>query len=67
MKVPVRLTKKTQPYFGVVSCPKYQLANYRNEILHVLWCTSKNMEQMTFCFVNKCIEYQQHRFMNTKR
>ena len=24
LKVPIRLTKKTAPYFGVVRCPKYK-------------------------------------------
>lgn len=26
MKVPVRLNKRTSPYFGVVRCPKYKFA-----------------------------------------
>ena len=66
MKVPVRLTKTTKPYFGVVTLPKYPFAQYQNEILHVHWCTSTNMEQMTRVFTKKCIEYQQNRFMQTK-
>ena len=29
MKIPIRLTKKTSPYFGVVRCPKYNFSyNY---------------------------------------
>ena len=27
-KVPIRLRKKTAPYFGVVRCPKYKFADY---------------------------------------
>ena len=30
LKIPIRLSKKTSPYFGVVRCPKYNL-NYNFE------------------------------------
>lgn len=63
MKVPVRLNKKTSPYFGVVRCPKYTFADYQNEILHVHWCSDEDMESMTRIFTKKCIEYQAHRYM----
>jgi hypothetical protein len=26
MKIPIRLSKKTSPYFGVVRCPKYNFS-----------------------------------------
>ena len=57
-KVPIRLNKKTSPYFGVVRCPKYKFADYQNEILHVHWCSDEDMESMTRIFSKKCIEYQ---------
>lgn len=67
MKVPVRFNKRTAPYFGVVRCPKYKFADYQNDILHVHWCSDSDMESMTRIFSKKCIEYQQHRYMNTKK
>jgi hypothetical protein len=67
MKVPVRLNKRTSPYFGVVRCPKYKFADYQNEILHVHWCSDEDMESMTRIFTKKCIEYQQHRYMQTNK
>lgn len=56
-KVPIRLTKSTAPYFGVVRCPKYKFAEYQNEILHVHWCSDEDMKAMTRIFSKKCIEY----------
>lgn len=32
MKIPIRLSKKTSPYFGVVRCPKYNFSFYFEEI-----------------------------------
>lgn len=63
----MRLNKRTAPYFGVVRCPKYKFADYQNEILHVHWCSDVDMESMTRIFSKKCIEYQQHRYMNTNK
>jgi hypothetical protein len=67
MKVPVRLNKRTSPYFGVVRCPKYKFYDYQNEIRHVHWCSDEDMESMTRIFTKKCIEYQQHNYMQTNK
>lgn len=32
LKVPIRLSKKTSPYFGVVRCPKYDFS-YHNDLI----------------------------------
>ena len=32
MKIPIRLSKKTSPYFGVVRCPKYNFSYNYEEI-----------------------------------
>lgn len=32
MKIPLRLAKKTSPYFGVVRCPKYNFSYNYSEI-----------------------------------
>jgi hypothetical protein len=33
MKIPVRLPKRTAPYFGVVDCPKYNFSSWLEEIV----------------------------------
>jgi hypothetical protein len=33
LKIPIRFSKKTAPYFGVVRCQKYNFIYYQNEIL----------------------------------
>jgi len=32
MKIPIRLSKKTSPYFGVVRCPKYNFSYNYDEV-----------------------------------
>ena len=32
LKVPIRINKKTNPYFGVVRCPKYEFSTNQHEI-----------------------------------
>lgn len=32
LKIPIRQSKRTSPYFGVVRCPTYSVAHYREEI-----------------------------------
>jgi dynein heavy chain len=32
LKVPIRINKKTNPYFGVVRCPKYEFSAVQHEI-----------------------------------
>ena len=31
-KIPIRIVKKTAPYFGVVKCAKYDFRSTRNKI-----------------------------------
>lgn len=33
LKIPIRLPKRTAPYFGVVRCPKYNFSEYLGEII----------------------------------
>jgi hypothetical protein len=67
LKVPIRINKKTNPYFGVVRCPKYEFDAYQNEILRLHWCSKPEVAQMTSVLATKCIEFQQHRFMQTNK
>lgn len=67
LKVPIRVNKKTNPYFGVVRCPKYEFDAYQNEILRLHWCSKPEVALMTNVLATKCIEFQQHRFMQTNK
>ena len=66
-KVPIRINKKTSPFFGVVRCHKYEFPIYQAEILKLHWCSNKEVAEMTAIFSAKCIEFQQHRFMQTNK
>ena len=67
LKVPIRLNKKTSPYFGVVRCPKYNFLDYQSEILKIHWCSDPNVADLTRIFSKKCIEFLSKRFMQTDR
>lgn len=58
LKIPVRINKKTNPYFGVVRCKKYEFQHFHNEILKQHWCSKKEVADMTFVLATKCIEFQ---------
>ena len=63
LKVPIRLNKKTSPYFGVVRCPKYNFLEYQSDILKIHWCSDTNVADLTRIFSKKCIEFLSKRFM----
>ena len=67
LKVPIRINKKTNPYFGVVRCPKYEFVTYQNEIELRHWCSKKEVADMTMILAAKCIEFQTQRFMKTDK
>jgi hypothetical protein len=67
LKVPIRINKKTSPYFGVVRCPKYNFLDYQSEILKIHWCSDPNVADLTRIFSKKCIEFLDKRFMQTDR
>lgn len=56
MKVPVRLSKRTLPYFGVVRCPKYPFLEKQGEIHRAHWCSDDAMCEMTAIFTQKYID-----------
>ena len=66
LKVPVRLPKRTYPYFGVVRCPKYNF-NFNYEIIQQQhYSSNKDLVTITKIFVKKCLEFMKQRFLNTK-
>lgn len=67
MKIPIRLTKKTSPYFGVVRCPKYNFIYNLEEIQNQHFSSDDDLVAMTRVFIQKSIEFQEQRFMNTDR
>jgi hypothetical protein len=50
LKIPIRMSKKTAPYFGVVRCQKYNFIYYQNEILRQHWCSDPAQAKMTDVF-----------------
>jgi hypothetical protein len=57
MKIPIRLSKKTSPYFGVVRCPKYNFSFYFEEIKNQHYSSDEDLVAMTRIFIQKCITF----------
>ena len=67
MKIPLRLSKKTYPYFGVVRCPKYNFSYNYQEIQGQHFSSDDDLVTMTRIFIQKCIDFMEQRFMNTNK
>ncbi len=67
LKIPIRLPKKTAPYFGVVRCPKYNFPQYLEEIIKQHWSSDADLVGMTKIFTKKCIDFLEFRYMNTNK
>ena len=68
LKIPIRLTKRTNPYFGVVRFyPKYNSAFFLNEIIKAHWSSDNDLVGMTKIFTRKCIDFQEFRYLNTNK
>jgi hypothetical protein len=57
MKVPIRFSKKTSPYFGVVRCPKYDFSQNYAEIQNQHFSSDSDLVAMTRIFIQKCIDF----------
>jgi hypothetical protein len=67
MKIPIRLSKKTAPYFGVVRCPKYNFSYIYEEVKNAHFSSDEDLVAMTRVFIQKCIDFQDQRYMNTNK
>jgi len=67
MKIPIRLSKKTSPYFGVVRCPKYNFSYNYEEIQNQHFSSDDDLVAMTRIFIQKCIDFQDQRYLNTNK
>lgn len=65
LKIPLRLSKRTAPYSGVVDCPQYNYHQFYEEVMRNHWCSDQDMNTMTKIFSKKCIDFLQQRYMNT--
>ena len=65
LKIPLRLSKRTTPYSGVVECPEYNYQAFYQEIMQIHWCADQDMNTMTKIFSKKCIDFLDQRYMNT--
>jgi hypothetical protein len=59
MKIPLRLSKKTYPYFGVVRCAKYSFGNCYDLIQRQHFSSDEDLVAMTRVFIQKSIDFQQ--------
>jgi hypothetical protein len=57
LKVPIRLSKKTSPYFGVVRCPKYDFPYHVQTIQSDHYSSDEALVGMTRIFIQKCIDF----------
>jgi hypothetical protein len=67
LKIPIRFSKKTAPYFGVVRCPKYNFSQYLDEIIKQHWSSDADLVGMTKIFTKKCIDFLEFRYLNTNK
>jgi hypothetical protein len=67
LKIPIRLPKRTAPYFGVVRCPKYNFAQNLEEIIKLHWSSDADLVGMTKIFTKKCIDFLEFRYLNTNK
>jgi hypothetical protein len=51
MKIPIRLSKKTIPFFGVERCPTYNLVENRMEIQSKHFSADDDLVIMTRIFI----------------
>lgn len=65
MKIPIRFSKKTSPFFGVVRCPKYPFQYNYDQISKQHFSSDEDLVAMTRIFIQKCIDFQKQRIMNT--
>ena len=67
MKIPISLSRKTSPYFGVVKCPKYNFNMKYEKIQGQNFSSDEDLVAITRIFIQKCIDFQSERFMNTNK
>jgi len=67
LKIPIRLPKRTAPYFGVVRCPKYNFPENLSQIIKLHWSSDADLVGMTKIFTKKCIDFLEFRFLNTNK
>jgi len=67
LKIPIRLPKRTAPYFGVVRCPKYNFSSFLDDIVKLHWSSDNDLVGMTKIFTKKCIDFLEYKYMNTNK
>ncbi len=68
LKIPIRLSKRTSPYYGVVRLPvRYTFNKYLEEIVRQHWSSDSDLVGMTKIFTKKCIDFLEFRYLNTNK
>jgi hypothetical protein len=66
-KIPIRIQKKTAPYFGVVKCAKYNFRDNRAIVEGTHCFSDRDVAELTHIFYGKSVEFLAKRFLNTER
>ena len=67
-KIPIRISRSTAPYYGVVMMPtKFPFNQVLEDIMRQHWSSDGNLVSMTKKFSSKCIDFQVNRYMNTDK
>jgi hypothetical protein len=66
-RIPLRLTKKTYPYFGCVKAVSYKFWEMRAKIEEKHWCSDPDVAQLTEIFSRKSIQFLDKRYLNIDR
>jgi hypothetical protein len=68
MKVPLRITRRTVPYYGVVLMPsKFNFSHTLDDIIQHHWSSDSSLVTMNKNFAGKCIDFQKNRYMKTDK
>lgn len=69
LKIPVRLPRRTAPYFGVVKFngPRFAFGKFLDEVKKQHWSSDGDLVGMTKIFTKKCIDFLEFRYLNTNK
>ncbi|PCI27098.1 hypothetical protein COB52_05365 [Candidatus Kaiserbacteria bacterium] len=57
-KIPLRIQRRTAPYYGVVMMPtKFPFNQVLEEVIRLHWSSDHNLVSMTKNFAGKCIDF----------
>ena len=68
LKIPIRLSRRTAPYFGVVKIgTKFNFGKNLDDVKKEHWSSDSDLVGMTKIFTKKCIDFLEFRYLNTNK